>query len=828
METGNKAEGAMYNERTNAVRFAFAVLLAAAILSVGTRARSQIAPALGSPSPRQDWTALWISHPSAPLRDPIVLHFRRSFQPVPGTRHFVIHVSADNRFLLFLNGRRVGEGPARGDLAHWRYETFDLGPLLTPGENILSASVWNFGVYAPTAQMSDRTAFLVQGDTPAESIVDTNDKWRVMVERGHLVYPRQPRGFWVYTASGPGEKLVAADYDWSWQTEDTSSGGWVAAATAIRESIYPQSGIAASRGHTSGTDWALVPDTLPPMTYLPTEAGKLVRSDLPGVSTFKSGPITIPAHSHGHLLFARPTLTTAYPRLTFSGGKRASIELTYSEALYDAQQKKGDRDEIGSRQALGVKDLVLADGGRGRSFEPLWWRAWRYIDLEIATGEEPLSLDSFTASYTAYPFRQIAAFESSDPELNKIWKIGWRTVELDAHETYMDTPYYEQLQYVGDSRIEAMISYAVTGDPRLAAQTIRAIDDSRTPDGLTASRYPSSLPQRIPPFSLLWIGMLHDFALYNRDPGLIAETLPGTRAVLTWFARYQQANGLLSRLPDWSFVDWTEQDRPMPTYDSQGQSCLLTLQYIGALEEARDLERGFGDATLAQDYGRRIASGTAGVMDRCWNAKAGLLADSPARDVYSEHSNALGVLYDVVPKARQREVMTRLLDAHDGKAPEAPVLTPASYYFKFYIARALDHAGMGDRYFALLEAWRKLLPLHFTTWPETPGDTRSDSHAWSADPTYDLLTIVAGIRPDGFGFKDVLIEPHLGSLTDLDASVAHDGGPIHVHYRVAAGRLDATVTLPPGLSGTFTWQGKSLPVHPGENTLQLEKAHENR
>ena len=67
------------------------------------------------------------SHPTAPLREPIVLHFRRSLQArIPSLGGYVVHVSADNRFILYVNGHRVGDGPARGDLAHWRYETFDL------------------------------------------------------------------------------------------------------------------------------------------------------------------------------------------------------------------------------------------------------------------------------------------------------------------------------------------------------------------------------------------------------------------------------------------------------------------------------------------------------------------------------------------------------------------------------------------------------------------------------------------------------------------------------------------------------------------------------
>ena len=115
----------------------------------------------------REWKASWITHPTAPLREPLVLHFRRTLALAAVPASYTVRVSADNRFILFVNGHRVGDGPARGDLTHWRYERFDLAPLLKPGQNLIAATVWNFGVYAPIAQMSDRTAFCWRAKLPA-------------------------------------------------------------------------------------------------------------------------------------------------------------------------------------------------------------------------------------------------------------------------------------------------------------------------------------------------------------------------------------------------------------------------------------------------------------------------------------------------------------------------------------------------------------------------------------------------------------------------------------------------------------------------------------
>ena len=194
-----------------------------------------------------------------------------------------------------------------------------------------------------------------------------------------------------------------------------------------------------------------------------------------------------------HILLDRKTLTTAYPRLTVSGGKGANDPPDlFGSPLRQGAKHKGDRDAVGRLAAsvLGLNDSFLPDGGEHRVFEPLWWRTWRYLDLDIQTDDQPLTLESLTANFTAYPFEERAKLQTGDPDLDKIWEISWRTARLDAHETYMDTPYYEQLQYVGDTRIQALISYTVAGDDRLARQALEAFNDSRIPEGITRSRYP--------------------------------------------------------------------------------------------------------------------------------------------------------------------------------------------------------------------------------------------------------------------------------------------------------------------------------------------------
>ena len=94
------------------------------------------------------------------MDSPGVYDFRKVVEIPSKPAHQIVYVSADNRFRLYVNGQWVGEGPARGDLQHWRYESFDVAPLLHAGRNVLAARVWNFGAQSPSAQISLRTGFL--------------------------------------------------------------------------------------------------------------------------------------------------------------------------------------------------------------------------------------------------------------------------------------------------------------------------------------------------------------------------------------------------------------------------------------------------------------------------------------------------------------------------------------------------------------------------------------------------------------------------------------------------------------------------------------------
>jgi hypothetical protein len=764
------------------------------------------------------WPASWIASRSVPGGEPGVFYFRREITLSSVPAQFWVHISADNRFLLHVNGKYAAEGPARGDLFHWRFETVDLAPLLQPGKNVVAATVWNFGEVAPVAQMSNRTGFLMQGETEAEAAVNTGKDWQVRRETGRAALGHE--GTQGYYAAGPAEKIDGRLLDWSWDQPRDDSSGW---------EVPRLLGRAATReAQDSPSHWELVQDSLPAMEHRLVDAGAPVRGEgIGSTPAFPAAPLEVRANSHVTLLLDHRTLQTAYPELTISGGRNAEIRLTYSEALYDAQGKKGNRNEITARHIEGITDQFISGGGEGQIYETLWWRTWRYLQIEITTKSERLKLDSLRAWFSAYPFEEKAKISGDIRELDRIWLTGWRTARLDAHETYMDAPYWEQLQYVGDTRIQALISYTVSGDARLARQAITNIDNSRTPEGITESRYPSGLPQFIPTFSLLWVNMLHDYWMYVDDLPLVKETLPHTSTVIDWYAAHLRPDGLLGEVKWWEFGDWTANYKNgVPPQEPDGGSTFLTLQFVGALQAAEEMESAYGSKERVEEYQAIVRRAAEALNRENWDAEHGLYADTPAKNSWSKQANVLAVMLDVAPGDQQQAILKRLLAAKDHENTvvddkTVPPMSEMSYYFRFYLNRALEHAGLGNLYLPQLAPWYDMLELGLSTWAETPEPTRSDCHAWSASPNYDLLTIVAGIQPGAPGFKKVRIEPHLEGLHQLNASMPHPDGMIETSYRLDGDHWTATVTLPPGVDGQFAWKNKTWPLHSGPQALSL-------
>jgi alpha-L-rhamnosidase len=774
--------------------------------------------------------ASWIAPPGTPGDSAVVFHARRAFDLASKPDRFVVHVSGDNRYRLYVNGERVSSGPQRADVMHWRYETVDIAPRLRAGRNVIAALVWNWGSTRPVAQHSHRTGLLVQGDGQREAtLVNTGPGWKLRVDSAYHFVPvgfGEIRG---YYAATPGEYVDAMRYPWGWEQTGYDDATWftVPAAAGGRRGGPPGTSPGALVGRVllanapSGGEvgeWLLTPRDIPPMEETAQPFARVRRAQgVPASDAFlrRAGDLVIPAHTKVSILLDQSRTTNAYPAIETSGGKGSTLTLTYAEGLLDANGQKGNRNEVDGRTIHGLRDVFVLDGGTHRHFESLFWRSYRYVQLDVETGDDPLVLHDVHGIFTGYPFQTRGRFTSDARWIDSVWTMDWNGARLGAFETYMDTPYYEQLQYVGDTRVQALISLYVAGDDRLVRQAIEQFDESRIADGITTSRYPSALTQLIPPFSLIYVAMVHDYYMLRDDRAFVKQRLSGIRGILDWYGRHIDSTGMLGPMPFWNYVDWSRRwPRGVPPRANDGHSSTISLLYAYALQQAADLETGVGSAGLAAAYKARADSAIRATRARAWDSARRLFRDAPDTAAFSQHTNVLALLTGAVPSNDRRGLMERVLSD--------TTLAQATYYFGFYVFEALRETGLADRYVERLAPWREMLALGLTSTPENPEPTRSDTHAWAAHPNYGLLATVLGVRPATPGFRTVRIAPALGPLQRAEGRVAHPRGDVDVSLeRSGEAGVHAVVTLPAGVTGLFEWAGKQVALHAGRQELRL-------
>lgn len=765
-----------------------------------------------NPELYHQWTAKWISHPDDSGQEYGVFHFKKEFELGQVPQSFVVHVSADNRYKLYVNGQYVTFGPARGDRLNWRYETLDLAPYLQAGKNVLAATVWNFGATRPVAQHTVQTGFILQGNTRSERVADTDASWNAFKSEAYAPLTVNLNAYFVV---GPGEEFRAAAHPWGWMGAGAADPGFVPAREGETGrpplSLERYGGIA---GH------VLVPRTIPLMEETPQRFEAIRRSEggnAPAGFLKGEAPLAVPADTQLTLLLDQGHLTNAYPEIRFSGGAGASVRLTYAESLFAPDGQKHNRNDIDGKNIRGAIDLLHPDGGQNRTWESLWWRTFRYVQLEVQTGAQPLVLNDLLSRFTGYPLQEEATFDSDRPDLGPIWEVGWRTQRLCAGENYFDCPFYEQLQYAGDTRIQCLISTYVSGDTRLFKNALLSYRDSKFPFGLTQSRYPSYDPQLIPPFSLVWITMLHDYWMLSPDRETVATLVPEILSVLEWYERHIDATGLLGPMEWWNFVDWVEAEGwqgGVPPGARDGNSALLSLQYLYTLQKAAPLLEEFGFNGQARRFRQRSNALQEAVRTTCWDSEKGLFADTPEKKLFSQHTNALAVLTNTAPPEQQAALMSRVLEGQG--------MAHTTYYFSFYRTEAMAQAGLSDQYLSTLKPWQEMLDNGLTTFAEEPDPTRSDCHAWSASPLYHFLSLVCGVKPAAPGFGQVLIEPHLNGLKNVHAQIPHPLGTIEVQWEAAgANDLGGHITLPDGLAGTLQWQGRTYPLKSGKNPVRI-------
>lgn len=756
----------------------------------------------------------WVAVPNSAPAGYGVYVFRKDVKLAEVSRPMRVLVSGDNRYKLFVNGNIASIGPARSDLQHWNCEEVDLAPYLRAGSNVIAAVVWNAGPDRPVADMTYRTAFLMTAVDPSAKIFNTDTQWLCRQDESYSPVTVRVPG---YYAAGPGEKVDMHRHISDFNDPRADLSQWKHAQVVSGINLVGQSG---SWGTYMG--WMTQKSPLP-QRELSMQRFESVREAI-GVKVGKAflagkNPLTIPANSRVSVILDNKALTNAYLTLRFSQGHNSKITIGYTEAFYGNNFVKGNRNDITGKQFYGRTDTVISNGKDDQQFTSLSWRTYRYIVLDITTQGAPLTINDIYGTFTGFPFKLEAQLETKDNTLLQIFNTGWRTARLCAIETYMDCPYYEQLQYFGDARIQALVSLYMTGDDRLVKEYFDMADWSRNAEGVTQSRYPSSLAQWIQPYALHYIYALHDYMMYGSDMGFLKDKLMSERTVIDYFRHYLTADGRVKNLPGWNFTDWVDHRQgwkdgvALPGRD--GCNSIMDLQLLYAYQMAADLESRIGMKAYADLYTQYAESLKQTIREKYWRQNVGLFSDIADGDRFSQHANALAILTGVAEGKETTAIAEKI--------EKDSTLAPASIYFKFYTHQAMTKAGLGNHYLKWLDKWRENLSLGLTTWAETSdvATARSDCHAWGSSPNIELFRTVLGIESAAPQFREVVITPHLGEIKTIGGKMPTPNGMIEVSYQHKGDKLKAIIILPEHTSGMFVWNSKQILLKEGENDIIL-------
>lgn len=764
--------------------------------------------------------APWISYPSANQTQYGVYHFRKTFNMAKVPDELVIHVSADNRYNLFVNGERVCYGPAKGDLQTYKYDVIDIASYLKPGKNVLAALVYNGGEDKNWAFISMQTAFFLQAASDTYGFVNTDESWKVFKNKAYnpVSYKEMLQGenkfFNGAYYCGPNEEVFADQYPWGWEIADFDDSGWKNSEPLKFDDKAP---------------WNLVPRNIPFMDnhlVKPVSIREVSGIDFPKGDWDGMQQIRIPRDTKASILIDFENFTMGYPELLVDGGKGSAVKVKYAEALYEKVDLKGHRDSVNNLTMYGVFDIYLPDGKK-RLFRPLWKRVFLYVELEIQTKEMPLTVHSYTLEYSGYPYHEMATFKSDNHRLNEVFEMCQRTLKMCSGETYYDTPYYEQLSYGGDNVPIGAISLYNSIDDRLFREMIRLYAQSQNENtGLMPSSYPSRFSVVQGTWPMAWVQCLQQYYEIRGDSSWTKNYVPNIELVLKFYERHlDESTGLIGTVTTKNFIDWSIHKSKnwrviknyIPRPNVQGetkQSAMLTLYFAYTLDCAVTLYKQLGLFEKAS-YWHKVSVGIkAAVYNNCWDEQKQLFRDYPDKQFYSQHTNILAILCDILPPADQNVLMNRILTYE--KFDEV-----ASSYFSFFLFKAMQKTGQEELILDNLDFWYTFLDRGHTTCGETgfASHDRSDCHAWSAHPAYFLLASVCGIKPYGTGFNEVVISPNMGTLTSLKASMPHPLGKISVDYKMVNGKLKSIIELPNQMSGKWKYKGHVVTLHSGINEI---------
>ena len=417
-----------------------------------------------------------------------------------------------------------------------------------------------------------------------------------------------------------------------------------------------------------------------------------------------------------------------------------------------------------------------------QSWQPITWRGFRYMAIEKNT---EISIETISAEFRSFPVERTASFTCSDGILNQMWEVGRWTLQICAHDTWMDTPWREQTQYIaGDARYDMRYSvYAFGSNIQLLHKyniLSGAFSQRHSEDRGMRSRYPTgyhlgpTTSAYIPDYQLEWILMLHEYYMYYLDAQTIKQVYPHLKDLLQYFQGYLTAErGLIGKVPGWVVLDHPD-TYPM---DVDGENTGISCLYFGALNSAAWMARNImDDSHQAEEWEEMAQNVKTSIQKYLWSEKDGAFKDGYQSDRITQQTQVYALKYGLVPEGHIPQVVD--FSKSQGRSCEQS--------FSYWLLYTMFTGGEGQWALDYMRTYwgGQMKQDDFNgAWHEMWETWGSTSHSWCSGPTALLPEKVLGIEPILPGWGQFKIQPCLYDLEWAQGVVPSVAGDISVELK---------------------------------------------
>jgi alpha-L-rhamnosidase len=727
--------------------------------------------------------------------------FRRTFDLSENPEEAELRITVDGRYSCWVNGVYLGQGPVPYRPPWHPVDIYKIHAHLRPGKNVIAVLAHNYGRATHTSSSLQAGVFADAEIVCAggKSVrLSTDATWKAKAADSWL--PHSRRRSW---ATGFAEDFDARLEPQDWKVANFDDSDWEAAVprAAKGTKFYPR-------------PTPLLEEYFLPASSIHSVARTGSAADRPeGISVtawidkepHKPAPASLTRKLENALASGKPLSIPAGDgiAITFDLGREWSgqIEFELDAPAGCLVEGVGAERLVDGRAVAGFKNADYAFRYHTREGRQAWrqftYNGLRYLVLVIRPRKAPVTIHriGLWVRQSDLPIR--GGFKSSDRLWNALYKVSVHTLQISTQEVQVDCPTREQAPYFGDAVWTGLWTAWLTGDTSHLRHLLFLGRTCQDKEGLLRGTPLTGLPgfHILYDYNLIYIWGVAVLYSYTGDIAEVRAALPSVERILKWFVSklgndglvhfdairaFEEGKGVL--FIDHNGLGWHIQDEP--GIDRRGQNAALNLFLLKAIEvylqlckAARHTPRVKVDRTTVQTLRKAIHR-------HFWNPELRVFADARQgnilSDSVSEQTNALAVLFGIIPEKEGREVLRRVLRMNDRPVARC---TP---YFVIYLADAMIRTGQRLEAVDLIESrWKPMLDAGATTWWECFAGDHLDSHChpWSSAPLWFALTGILGIQPEGPAWKKIRISPLRIRFPEAGGTVITPHGKLSISWK---------------------------------------------